>query len=186
MTEGPITRTATWDEVKVGDIVANPDGSTWRVKAKGGDGAVTLSELAGPRVGTVIPSSPSVEVLLTHEEILEREDVVARTIDALLNGEVVADKVGDEPWKVAESYPDPGSLRSHAWLMHGMPMSTEHDLLSQLEEEHHTWHMAAEAPTETNKGYKEHVHTEEFIERARPTLVEMDQAIEVANTHDLP
>lgn len=180
-TEGPITRVATWDEVKVGDLIAHPDGSCWRIKARGEGGAITMAELAGPREGTVVPASETVEILLTHEEILEREDIVNRTLEALLDGEVVADKVGDEPWKVAQSYPDPGSLRSHAWLMHGMALSTEHDLLGKLEEEHHSWHIAADAPTRTNRGYKDHVHTEEFVERQRPTLVEFDDAVQQAN-----
>ena len=184
-TEGPITRTADWSEVKVDDVVRAVDGTVWRIIAREVDGvigSVTMAEVGGTRTGTTIPQAPTVEVLLTHQEILEREQIVAQTIDALLGGEVVAEKEGDGPWKVAQSYPDPGSLRSHAWLMHGVPLSKDHDLLSKLNEEHEQLHRDHAAGAPVPKGHKEHVHTEEFVERPQPTLVEVDAAIEAANS----
>lgn len=142
-----------WSAIEVGDILSIPQGSKTRVW--------TVTEIQGSSVtverddGFKHTGQPTGEVQVISSGAEARQMAIAST-QVWLGGEVVA--IEDNGIHLVPStYPDPASLLSHAYLLHGVSLAeTEMALLIRK----HEW---LHRPENKVKGtFVEHNHDPEF------------------------
>lgn len=142
-----------WSSVEVGDLLSITTGGKARIWA--------VMDISGSTVtierddGKTHTGKPTGEVEVVSSAAEAREMAVATT-QVVLGGQVVA--IGDlKGYLVPATFPDPGSLLAHAYLMHGVSLS-EGSIL-ELTRKHEWLHR----PENKRAGeYVEHRHDPEF------------------------
>lgn len=138
-----------WAEVGVGDVViGRKDRKAWEVVKKGPGAEVTIQN--GDRSYTFAPSG-EVEVLATAAEMVAAAQA---SVKIIMPGAVtIAVQGEDKVWTCPPTYPDAGTLQSHAYVMHDKKL-TETDLIVMMGE-HRAWH-------EKSDVQKPHIHVKDY------------------------
>lgn len=144
-----------WSEVGPGDIVMGAkDKKAWEVQSKLPDGTTTIKN--GERQYTFVPSG-RVDMIATADEVLAAAEAAIK-ISMPGSVEVAVQNTETKLWMCPNSYPDVGSLQSHAYVLHTKKL--EEGPLPDMLAEHRRWH-------DQNDIALPHVHTKDFY-RNRP------------------
>lgn len=146
-----------WTTIAIGDLVELKDRRVWQCIDRHGD--VVKVERDDGKVYEGTPTG-RVKVVDTAQRSLER--AVALT-QVHLGGEHIATRDAEGRYLVPATFPDPGSLMSHIYVMHGVVVQAPRGLHEEqgLREtlKKHEW---LHRPENKGKEYVNHYHDPEF------------------------
>lgn len=148
---------ADWSTIVIGDLVELKDGRIWQCIDRHGE--VVKVEREDGKIYEGTPTG-QVKVIDTAQRAMDRA-VALVTIQ--MDGEHIATKDAEGRWLVPATYPDPGTLLSHIYLLHGVVVQPQRGLpddmgLRAILRKHDRLHR----PEFKGPGYVNHYHDPDF------------------------
>jgi hypothetical protein len=148
---------ADWSTIGVGDLVELKDSRVWQCTDRHGD--VVKVEREDGKVYEGMPTG-QVKVIDTAARAMEQATAL---VQVHLDGQTIATKDAEGRWLVPATFPDPASLLSHIYTLHGVVVQPQRGLpddqgLRSILRKHDRLHR----PEFKGKEYVNHYHDPDF------------------------